>query len=60
MTFTGRTIFSLVLLILAIVCFVFAAFNWTPQSWTVNLTPLGLALFAASFLPGVWVVRTTP
>lgn len=57
MVWTSRGIVSLILLILAIICFCFVAFDWTPNGWTVNLAWLGMALFAGSFLPGVWVTR---
>lgn len=39
-----------VFLILAVICFVLAAFSVTPISAVATL-PLGLAFFAAAFLP---------
>jgi hypothetical protein len=51
---TGRIVLSLVLLILAILCFLVLAFNDTPAGWTVNMVGLGLAFFAGSVLPRVW------
>lgn len=41
---------KIILIIIAIVLFVFAAFSFTPIQ-QVAMLPLGLACFAAAFLP---------